>query len=97
MDHSRDEEVKELFDRIQSEQKGKLDLVVNNAYAGVGTIMESMGKKFWETDAVDTWDSINNVGLRNHYLCTVYASRYLKQDFQLLGICEFTEIDLILG
>ena len=22
------------------------------------------------------WDKMNDVGLRNHYLCTVYASRY---------------------
>lgn len=77
MDHSKDEEVEELFNRINREQNGKLDLVVNNAYAGVHTIMEAMGKKFWETDAAGTWDSINNVGLRNHYLCTVHASRMM--------------------
>ena len=28
--------VEKLFKRIQQEQAGKLDLLVNNAYAGVG-------------------------------------------------------------
>ena len=75
MDHSNDQEVEDLFKRIDKEQNGKLDVLVNNAYAGVYTILNSKGKPFWETEAVETWDSINGVGLRNHYLCTVYASK----------------------
>ena len=38
VDHSDDGEVAALFDRIKTEQKGKLDVVVNNAYAGVDAI-----------------------------------------------------------
>ena len=76
MDHGNDKQVEELFDRISKEQDGKLDVVVNNAYAGVHTIMNSIKKPFWELDAVSTWDSINGVGLRGHYLCTTYASKY---------------------
>ena len=74
MDHAKDDDVEGLFDRIKREQDGKLDICVNNAYAGVNAIMESSGIKFHETP-VGIWDQINGVGLRNHYLCTVYASR----------------------
>ena len=34
-DHSKDEEVKRLFEKIEQEQDGRLDVLVNNAYAGV--------------------------------------------------------------
>ena len=76
MDHSQDAEVEALFERIAKEQRGQLDICVNNAYAGVSAIMESNGKKFHETPT-GIWDQINGVGLRNHYLCTVYASRMM--------------------
>ena len=33
--------------------------------------------KFYELDPVEQWDCINGVGLRNHFLCTVYASRMM--------------------
>lgn len=77
MDHGNDDQVEELFERINREQNGKLDLVVNNAYAGVKTSGDNAGKPFWETPAAQVWDSINGVGLRGHYLCTVYASRIM--------------------
>lgn len=34
-DSSSDEDLKYLFDQIQREQNGRLDILVNNAYAGV--------------------------------------------------------------
>lgn len=34
------------------------------------------GKPFWETDP-SIWDEVNNVGLRNHYFCSVYAARLM--------------------
>lgn len=75
MDHGNDTEVEKLFERIHKEQNGKLDVLVNNAYAGVSTILTNMGKPFWETPTPDVWDSINGVGLRGHYICTVHASK----------------------
>ncbi|XP_073705224.1 dehydrogenase/reductase SDR family member 1-like isoform X2 [Garra rufa] len=75
-DSSKDDEIKELFERVQREQNGRLDLLVNNAYAGVQAIMENMKKKFWEVDP-DIWDTINNTGLRGHYFCSVYAARMM--------------------
>ena len=77
MDHGVDTEVEKLFAQIKKEQNGKLDLLVNNAYAGVSTIFNNTGKKFWETEPVDTWDTINGVGLRGHYICTTLASRMM--------------------
>ena len=81
MDHSNDDEVEALFERIRKEQD-RLDICVNNAYAGVNAILDNIGKKFYETP-VDMWDMMNNVGLRNHYLCTVYASR--REPISLMG------------
>ena len=75
VDHSNDAEVEALFKRIEKDENGKLDVLVNNAYAAVGTIFENIGKSFWTLDPVQQWDTVNGVGLRNHYLCTVYASR----------------------
>jgi dehydrogenase/reductase SDR family protein 1 len=34
-DHSNPEEVRKLFDQIEKEQKGQLDILVNNAYSAV--------------------------------------------------------------
>ena len=75
MDHSNDDEVIKMFDTIKSEQNGNLDVLVNNAYAGVNMIMKNMGKSCWESDPFEVWDCINGVGLRNHYCCTTLASR----------------------
>ena len=34
-DHGDDEQVKNVFEKIRNEQNGRLDILVNNAYAGV--------------------------------------------------------------
>jgi len=39
-------------------------------------MLASSGKKFWEIEP-DIFDEINNVGLRNHYYCSVYAARLM--------------------
>jgi len=75
-DHSNPDDVKKLFARIENDEKGRLDILVNNAYAGVPAILDNMGKKFWELEPL-IWDDINNVGLRNHYVCSVYAARLM--------------------
>lgn len=77
MDHGVDSDVEKLFEKIKKEQNGKLDVLVNNAYAGVNTIFSNTGRKFWDTDPVNTWDMINGVGLRGHYICTTLASRLM--------------------
>lgn len=41
------DEVENLFQKISQEQNGKLDVLVNNAYAAVELIMNQMGT--WST------------------------------------------------
>lgn len=79
VDHSDDEQVGKLFERIKAETNGRLDVLVNNAYAGVDFISRHSGKKFYVADPGEQWDCINGVGLRNHFLCTVYASRMMVE------------------
>ena len=33
--------------------------------------------KFWDCDPVESFELSNNVGLRNHYICSVYAARLM--------------------
>ncbi|KAL3866440.1 hypothetical protein ACJMK2_043736 [Sinanodonta woodiana] len=75
-DHSKDEDVQQLFEPIQREQDGRLDLLVNNAYSGVNTIMKHSGISFWE-QPLTMWDDMNNVGLRNNYICSVLAAKMM--------------------
>ncbi|XP_044923832.1 dehydrogenase/reductase SDR family member 1 isoform X3 [Mustela putorius furo] len=39
-------------------------------------LMKNIKKPFWEAPA-SIWDDINNVGLRGHYLCSVYGARLM--------------------
>ena len=75
-DHENDQDIYKLFERIKNEQNERLDILINNAYKGVDTIFETGALKFWEQKP-EVWDDINNVGLRNHYICTVYAARIM--------------------
>ncbi|CAF0736893.1 unnamed protein product [Adineta steineri] len=76
VDHEKSEEVEALFERIAREQDGRLDILVNNAYKGVEPLLAASGKAFWEVEPT-LFDDINNVGLRNHYYCAVYAARLM--------------------
>ncbi|KAF6351100.1 dehydrogenase/reductase 1 [Rhinolophus ferrumequinum] len=75
-DSSQESEVQSLFEQVDREQHGRLDVLVNNAYAGVQAIMDNTKKAFWETPA-SIWDDINDVGLRGHYFCSVYGARLM--------------------
>ncbi|MCC0176199.1 SDR family NAD(P)-dependent oxidoreductase [Waterburya agarophytonicola K14] len=77
VDHSDDEQVRQLFDRIQTEQK-QLDLLVNNVFSGVRAIRDAYGKPFWQAEP-ELWDTINNVGLRSHYVASIYAARLMSK------------------
>ncbi|XP_004694655.1 PREDICTED: dehydrogenase/reductase SDR family member 1 [Condylura cristata] len=75
-DSSQESQVQSLFEQVDREQHGRLDVLVNNAYAGVQPIFDNFKKAFWECPA-SMWDDINNVGLRGHYLCSVYGARLM--------------------
>ncbi|GJD21138.1 hypothetical protein RIVM261_060940 [Rivularia sp. IAM M-261] len=81
VDHSDDEQVRLLFERIQDEQYGQLDLLVNNAYSGVKALTDANGKPFWENET-SLWDASNNVGLRSHYVASVFAAQMMTKHKQ---------------
>jgi NAD(P)-dependent dehydrogenase (short-subunit alcohol dehydrogenase family) len=78
VDHRDDEQVKSLFEQIDREQNGQLDLLVNNAYGGVRSLISSNGKPFWESD-LSLWDACNQVGLRSHYVASHFAAKMMTQ------------------
>ncbi|MCC5616979.1 SDR family NAD(P)-dependent oxidoreductase [Nostoc sp. CHAB 5836] len=78
VDHSDDQQVRLLFDRIQDEQHGQLDLLVNNAYSGVQALRDASGQPFWDCEP-SLWDASNNVGLRSHYVASVFAARMMSK------------------
>ena len=77
VDHRDDEQVRLLFQRIQDEQQGQLDLLVNNVFSGVQAIKNAYGKPFWQSEPT-LWDAVNNVGLRSHYITSVLAARMMS-------------------
>lgn len=73
-DHADDMQVAAVFQRVQSEQ-GRLDLLVNNAFA---TPVDGMPEDipFWELP-LDVWDQLLTVGLRSYYVASVFAARQM--------------------
>jgi NAD(P)-dependent dehydrogenase (short-subunit alcohol dehydrogenase family) len=88
VDHADDKQIAELCDRIAEERDGQLDLLVNNVFAGVTALKEAYGKPFWELEPT-LWDLVNGVGLRSHYLTSVYAARMMTKRQQGL-ICTLS-------
>ncbi|WP_009543421.1 SDR family NAD(P)-dependent oxidoreductase [Crocosphaera subtropica] len=88
VDHSDDEQVRLLFERIKTEQNGQLDILVNNVFSGVKAISNAYSEPFWKHDP-SLWDAINNVGLRSHYVASIFAARLMSQRQQGL-ICTIS-------
>ncbi len=78
VDHSDDQQIKSLFEQIDREQNGRLDLLVNNAYSGVRSLIAAKGKPFWGSD-LSLWDACNQVGLRSHYIASHWAAKMMTQ------------------
>ncbi|XP_053408003.1 dehydrogenase/reductase SDR family member 1-like [Mercenaria mercenaria] len=75
-DHSKDSDIEQLFEQVKRENENQLDILVNNAYSAVNSLANNYKVKFWELSP-SVWDEVNRVGLRNHYICSVYASRMM--------------------
>lgn len=71
-DHTRDDEVASLIQRVQSEH-GKLDLLVNNAWGGHETFDGVFDAPFWHHPLAH-WDSMIDRGVRNHLLAARAAA-----------------------
>ena len=52
VDHMQESQVKALFERIEQEQNGQLDILVNDIWGGEALIQ--WGKAFWEMDHTNT-------------------------------------------
>jgi NAD(P)-dependent dehydrogenase (short-subunit alcohol dehydrogenase family) len=78
-DHTREDEVRDLFARVEREQ-GTLDLLVNNAWGGHEAFSkDSFGAPFWE-QALDQWDAMFDRGVRNHLLASrIAAPLFIRQ------------------
>jgi NAD(P)-dependent dehydrogenase (short-subunit alcohol dehydrogenase family) len=86
-DHADDADVRRCFELVCG-GGGRLDVLVNNAFAGASVLSETMGQPFWEKkagggrhgadeDPGTFWDCINGVGLRSNYVAMVYAARIM--------------------
>ncbi len=75
-DHSKDEEVVALFEKIGKEL-GRVDILVNNAFSAPDRpIFEG---KFWDYP-LGLWDQLMHVGCRGHYACShTVAPMMVKQ------------------
>jgi len=70
-DHAKDDDVREVFTRIEKEQ-GRLDILVNNA-CSAQDMARHIGKLAWE-QPIAAWDEVHQVGLRSAYVASVLAA-----------------------
>jgi NAD(P)-dependent dehydrogenase (short-subunit alcohol dehydrogenase family) len=73
-DHRDDAQVVRLFERVASEQLGRLDVLVNNAFLIPKELIS--GKPFWECP-VSNWDDMMGVGTRSAYVASWHAARLM--------------------
>ncbi len=71
-DHTSEEEVRDLFDRVERDE-GRIDLLVNNAWGGHETFDGVFEAPFWE-HTLSHWDSMFDRGVRNHLLASRFAA-----------------------
>lgn len=75
-DHTNDEEVQAVFQRIQAEQS-RLDILVNNVWGGYEFFND--GTEFWNekgfwTAPLSRWDKSFQAGVRAHYVASWFAA-----------------------
>jgi len=71
-DHTHDDEVAALFERIRADH-GRLDLLVNNAWGGHESFDGVFQAPFW-AHPMAHWDSMFDRGVRNHLLASRHAA-----------------------
>lgn len=83
-DHTRDDEVMALFERIRHEQ-GRLDILVNNVWGGYERFGdEDFSTPFWE-QPMWRWDLMFDAGVRAHYVASCLAAPLMiKQERGLI-------------
>ncbi len=90
-DHTDDEQVAALFDRVRRES-GRLDLLVNNVWGGYAAYHEDrhgdMTGPFWE-QPLRVWDDMFAAGVRAHYVATVLAVPLLRRGALVVTVSFF--------
>ncbi|MEO6885243.1 MAG: SDR family NAD(P)-dependent oxidoreductase [Jatrophihabitantaceae bacterium] len=76
-DHRDDGDTERVFDEIAG-NRGRLDLLVNNAWSGPPDGYRGFSDPFWERP-IDDWDALIGVGLRAHYVASVAACRLMVE------------------
>ena len=74
-DHRSDTETETVFRRVQDE-RGRLDLLVNNATSYTTDIGPPEDAPFWELP-LEIWDEMHTVGLRSSYVASIFAARIM--------------------
>lgn len=91
-DHTDEQQVAALFQRVEREQ-GRLDLLVNNAWGGHETFDGIFQAPFWERPMTH-WDSMFDHGVRNHLLSSRLAAPMLvRQHKGLIVTTTFWDRD----
>lgn len=70
VDHTKEDEVKALFERINREQNGQLDILINDVWGG--DMLSEWGKPFWEA-SLDTGFKMIERGLHSHIITARYG------------------------
>ena len=78
-DHTSDDQVELLFQRVMKEQ-GRLDILVNNAWGGGIHALQGyfFNTPFWE-QPVALWDDNFNAGLRSNYVASRLAAKIMTE------------------
>ncbi len=80
-DHTDDEQVRAVFERIAAEQ-GRLDVLVNNVWGGYERMVENgeftWGRPFWQ-QPLWRWDAMFGAGVRAHYVASCLAARSMVE------------------
>ena len=91
-DHADDAQVEAVFDRVRTEQ-GRLDVLVNNVMSTpqrgelpAGALSQWDLHPFWEMP-LSVWDAFHRVGLRSHYVASVFAAPLLIETGGGLIVC----------
>lgn len=71
-DHRVDAEVEALFQRVVRDE-GRLDVLVNNAFASPEQRVLWGGQRFWQIP-VSLWDDLIDVGARSHFVASRHAA-----------------------
>jgi NAD(P)-dependent dehydrogenase (short-subunit alcohol dehydrogenase family) len=91
-DHTREDEVQALFERVQRDH-GRLDLLVNNAWGGHESFDGQFESPFWK-HPLSHWDAMMDRGVRNHLLASRAAAPMLvRQGHGLIVATTFWDRD----